>query len=242
MNWKRNRLTSIIAVLLTVMIITGNISDIVTAKSEIRLNAKNVTLQTGKTKKLSLLGVSKKDSKKIVWKSSKKSVVSVNKIGKIKAKKKGTSVISAKYKGKTYRCKVTADKKSHTAVSAKNMKIKISIGKKTLYAKLDGSKTAKQFVKSLPQTISMQRIGDGREFYGDLDSKLDYNKKDSQTTFKNGDIAYWYSGNGLCLLYNNQVKNPEIKSGIIVFGKITSDLSILYDLDDDIEVKISLAK
>lgn len=242
MNWKRNRLTPIIAVLLTVMIITGNISDIATAKSKIKLNAKNITLQTGKTKQLSLLGISKKDSQKIAWKSSKKSVVSVNKNGKIKAKKKGTAVISAKYKGKKYRCKVTAVKKNNTAVSAKNMKIRISIGKKTLYAKLDGSKMAKQFMKSLPQTISMQRVGDGREFYGDLDKELDYNKKDSQTTFQNGDIAYWYSGNGLCLLYNNQVKNPEITSGIIVFGKITSDLSVFYDLDDDIEVKISLAK
>lgn len=64
MNWKRNQLISIIAVLLTVMIITGNISDIVTAKSEIRLNTKNVTLQTGQTQKLSLLGISKKTAKK----------------------------------------------------------------------------------------------------------------------------------------------------------------------------------
>jgi len=55
-----------------------------------------------------------------------------------------------------------------------------------------------------------------------LEGSLDYDEADSQTTFENGEIAYWYSGNGLCLLYNNQVNEPEIDSGTIVLGKITS--------------------
>lgn len=239
MKRKRSRVTSLLAMLLAVMVMFASIPGMAEAKSKIKINVNNITLQMGKTRQLSLAGISQKANKKVAWKSSKKSVASVSAKGRVKAKKRGTTVISAKYKGRTYRCKVKVVEKSNA--SAKNMSIRIAVGKKILYAKLDGSKMAKQFVKSLPQTISMQRVGDGREFYGDLNKELDYNKKDSQTTFENGDIAYWYSGNGLCLLYNNQVKNPEIKSGIIVFGKITSDLSVFYDLDDDVEVTISLA-
>jgi len=243
MRWKKSRVIFLIAALLYMIIIAGYIPNMtVNAKTNIQINKKEITLQKGKIKQLSLLGISKKESKKIVWKSSKKSVISVNKRGLVKARKNGTAIISAEYKEKIYRCKINVIKKNNTRKTEENRKICISIGEKTLYANLDNSKIAQQFVTLLPQTISMQRIGDGREFYGDLDDELDYNEADSQTTFENGDIAYWYSGNGLCLLYNNQVKNPEIQSGIIVFGKITSDLSVFYDFDEDIEVTISLAK
>lgn len=33
---------------------------------------------------------------------------------------------------------------------------------------------------------------------------------------------------------------PEIDSGIIVFGKITSDLSVFSELDDNIEVHVEI--
>lgn len=121
-------------------------------------------------------------------------------------------------------------------------RISISIGETTLYADMYDSDLAKEFVALLPQTISMQRVGGGREFYGSLEGSLNYDEMYSQTTFENGEIAYWYSGNGLCLLYNNQVEDPEIDSGIIVLGKITSDFSMLYDLEDHIEVTVELVE
>lgn len=74
------------------------------------LNKKKVTLKAGKTKKLSL-GVSASEAKKIKWKSSKKSVVKVNKNGKIKALKKGKAVITASYGGNTYKCTVKVKNK-----------------------------------------------------------------------------------------------------------------------------------
>lgn len=120
-----------------------------------------------------------------------------------------------------------------------NIQICIRIGETMLYADMYDRELAKEFVSQLPQTISMQRVGGGREFYGSLESSLDYDEADSQTTFQNGEIAYWYSGNGLCLLYNNQVDEPEINSGIIVLGKITSDFSILNDLEDRVEVTVT---
>ncbi len=126
--------------------------------------------------------------------------------------------------------------KSETATQ--NRQISITMGDTTIYADLYDTELADEFLAQLPQTISMQRVGGGREFYGSLGSSLNYNQEDSQTTFENGDIAYWYSGNGLCLLYDNQVDEPEIDSGIIVFGKMTSDLSVFSELNDNIEVRV----
>ena len=108
--------------------------------------------------------------------------------------------------------------------------ISIEIGDVTLSGELDDSDLAQEFASLLPQTISMQRVGGGREFYGGIDGSLTYDEADAQTTFENGDIAYWFSGNGLCLLYDNQVEEPEVKSGIIVIGKITSDFSELHNM------------
>ena len=129
---------------------------------------------------------------------------------------------------------------SENGAMAQNRQISITMGDTTIYADLYDTELADEFLAQLPQTISMQRVGGGREFYGSLESSLNYDEEDSQTTFENGDIAYWYSGNGLCLLYDNQVEEPEIDSGIIVFGKITSDLSVFSELDDNIEVHVEI--
>lgn len=107
-----------------------------------------------------------------------------------------------------------------------SINITLTSGDTVVTATLDDSTIAKEFAALLPQTVSMSRVGGGREFYGRLQGNLNYDESDAQTTFENGDIAYWFSGNGLCLLYNNQVDNPEIESGIIVFGKITSDEAV----------------
>ncbi len=129
---------------------------------------------------------------------------------------------------------------SGSEAMTQNRQISITMGETTIYADLYDTELADEFLAQLPQTISMQRVGGGREFYGSLGNSLNYNEEDSQTTFENGDIAYWYSGNGLCLLYDNQVEEPEIDSGIIVFGKITSDLSVFSELDDNIEVRVEV--
>ena len=55
-------------------------------------------------------------------------------------------------------------------------------------------------------------------------------------------MAYWFSGNGFCILYNNQVDEPEIESGIIILGKITSDFSVFYEMENYIEVTIELVE
>lgn len=73
------------------------------ASAAVKLNKKTATLYTGSTLQLKVTGT----SKKATWKSSNPSVATVSQSGKVKAVKKGSTVISAKVNKKTYKCKVT---------------------------------------------------------------------------------------------------------------------------------------
>ncbi len=79
----------------------------VDAATKKALNITNITMSKGQSRKLRVSGADK-----VTWKSSKKSVVTVNKKGKIKARRKGTAVITATADGKKYRCNVTVNKPS----------------------------------------------------------------------------------------------------------------------------------
>ena len=79
-----------------------------------KLSAKKLIMKTGQTKKLKLKNVSGKNQKKIKWSSNNKSIITVNKSGLIKAKKKGKGKIMAKYNNKTYTCNVTVKKRPAT--------------------------------------------------------------------------------------------------------------------------------
>ena len=82
------------------------------AASRIKLT-KKVTLKQGNSIVLSLKGV--KSKAKVKWTVGRKSVVKISKKNKnkckITAKKPGTTYVKARYKGKTYKCKVTVVKK-----------------------------------------------------------------------------------------------------------------------------------
>lgn len=86
----------------------------VQAKAKPRLSAKNKTLYVGKTAVLTL-----KKAGKVKWKTSKKSVAAItkkkNKVS-IKAKRTGKATITAVYKSKKYKCRITVKKKPETTV------------------------------------------------------------------------------------------------------------------------------
>lgn len=82
--------------------------------AKIKLNKKKLVLKVGDTYKLKL----KNCKKKIKWRSSKKKIATVNSKGKVKAKKAGTTIISAKVKGKRYNCRVKVTKASPKVTTA----------------------------------------------------------------------------------------------------------------------------
>lgn len=72
------------------------------AAASIKLSSTLITLNVGKTKTIKLKGTKKTPK----WSSSNKNVATVSSKGKIKAKKKGNAVITAKLGKKKYKCKV----------------------------------------------------------------------------------------------------------------------------------------
>ena len=116
--------------------------------------------------------------------------------------------------------------------------IEIRAGNALISATLDDSPTSRDFVKSLPLTISMKRWGD-REYYGKVREPLsDRGRK--QNGFANGDVAYWPRGGSFAIFFNNKV-NPVI-SDLIVFGKISTDLKVFDAMDESLEMRIELAR
>lgn len=127
----------------------------VNAKSNekpIKLNKKSITMAVGDSQKLKVGNLPKKA--KVTWKSSKKSVVSVSKKGRIKAKKKGKATIRCKItygrkkKTRTLKCKVFVTGKKKKATSVVYMTKDISPeGLMAVYKKLNWNASGKTAVK-----------------------------------------------------------------------------------------------
>lgn len=83
------------------------------------LNRTSITCNISDSYNLKLKNVDKKKAKKIRWVSSRPSVIRVTSKGKAVAKNLGKAVITAKYKGKRYKCRVTVKKANYT-VSVKS--------------------------------------------------------------------------------------------------------------------------
>lgn len=91
----------------------------VNAATKPKLSKTKITMTVGQSKKLKVKGVSKKQAKRIKWKSSKKKVVTVTKTGKLKARKAGKATITAKVGKKKLKCKVTVKKRSKKSTKKK---------------------------------------------------------------------------------------------------------------------------
>jgi len=72
----------------------------------IKLSKKNLTLEIGKSATLKVIGA----KQAVTWTTSKKTVATVSKAGKVIAKKAGTATITATVNKKKYTCKVTVKK------------------------------------------------------------------------------------------------------------------------------------
>ena len=92
-----------------------------------KLSKKSISICIGDSAKLQM----KNTKKSVTWKSKNKKIVSVNKKGKIKAKKSGSTKVIAKVGKKNYKCKVTVKKQKLNKTSmnlfvGENKKLKAS--------------------------------------------------------------------------------------------------------------------
>lgn len=83
-----------------------------TKKSTVRLSKKSLKLTVGKSTTLKLANT----KKKIKWKTSRKSIATISKTGKVTAKKKGVAIVTATIGKKKYNCKVSVNKYKYGSI------------------------------------------------------------------------------------------------------------------------------
>ncbi len=95
----------------------------VNAVTKSKLSKTKITMTVGQSKKLTVKGVSKKQAKRIKWKSSSKKIVTVTKTGKLKARKAGKATITAKVGKKKLKYKVVVKKKKESGSFKKTVRL-----------------------------------------------------------------------------------------------------------------------
>lgn len=141
-------------------------SGVADAASAIKLNKKTAKIAVGKSVTLKVRGT----KKKVKWKTSKKSVATVNAKGKVTGKKAGKAVVTAKVKGKTLKCKVTVTKKQAAKKNAKTA-TKKQTAKKTNTAGKKNTTTDISLQKKVISIVNQNRKKQGLEALT-MDEKL----------------------------------------------------------------------
>lgn len=101
--------------------------------------------------------------------------------------------------------------------------------------RLHNSQMAQEFKNTLPATVSMTRVGD-YEYYGSLENSLTHTE-DVQTGYEVGDLALLTPGYLFAVYFDTPEEPPE---GLMILGKITSDISTLNQMERSINMKIEL--
>ena len=135
--------------------VIGSSDATVSAASKVKLNKTSVTLVAGASTKLKVTGT----KKKVKWSTSKASVAKVSSSGKVKAVKVGKATITAKVKGKKYRCKVTVTSKKSAAQSVLSIvnKERKKQGRKALKLDAKLTKAAQKRAKELTKVFAHER-------------------------------------------------------------------------------------
>lgn len=159
-----------------------------------KVTKKTVTLTKGKSATLKVSVSPAKAKKSVSFKSSKKSVVSVSKKGKLKAKKAGTAKITVTVKGKNkkskktwVKVKVTAAAKKTTTTAAKTTATPTATATpaqdKDPYYTPGPTRVPKQSYTANVNPITQAKYDDGTPYYGGDPSVL-----------VDGDTVYLYVG------------------------------------------------
>lgn len=117
--------------------------------------------------------------------------------------------------------------------------IKITVGEVSLDGVLYDTELAEEIKTYFPLTISMVGYG-GREYYGGVEFYPEH-LEGGQKNFENGDITYCEAHHNMAIFYA-QTDDPILSVDVIPIGRVTSDLSVFNNLDNEEEVIFSLAE
>ena len=120
--------------------------------------------------------------------------------------------------GRTLKSSEVTDKDANqkdTTTTISNMKVKITVGEKTLTATLSDNVTAKAFIEKLPLVIKMTELN-GNEKYGNLAEKLP-GKAVKPGTIHAGDLMLWDADYKCLVLFYRTFRSPYsyVKIGTI---------------------------
>ena len=80
----------------------------------------------------------------------------------------------------------------------------------------------------------------GREYYGGVEFYPEH-LEGGQKNFENGDITYCEAHHNMAIFYA-QTDDPILSVDVIPIGRVTSDLSVFNNLDNEEEIIFSLAE
>lgn len=120
-QWKKGKKLAMVLLLALTFLFCSIPGQTVKAATP-KMKYKTLTLIKGEKKKLKVKNASGKKR----WSSSKKSVATVSSSGVVRAKKKGTAVISCKVGRKTVKCRLKVETPS---ISARSLKLKVGTSK-----------------------------------------------------------------------------------------------------------------
>ncbi|WP_172460130.1 cyclophilin-like fold protein [Priestia endophytica] len=123
------------------------------------------------------------------------------------------------------------------SITGEKNNITITVGDNEITAELNDSKAAQEFKNSLPTTVSMTRM-DEHEYYGSLKKPLT-KTEDLQTGYEIGDLAFWTPGDLFAVYFDEPEEAP---SGLMILGKITSDMSVFDTMDGSVEMQIEVSE
>lgn len=192
--------------------------------ANIRLSQSEISLYVGQSLPIEVIG-----GQKVVWSTRNKAIAVVNRTGKVTAKKKGTTVITAKVGKKKLTCKVTVKNVADP--------LYIKIGTHTLSATMVNNSSTRVFTKWLVKkgetSIQMSDYAE-MEKVGSLEKEFPTNDKNIKTTA--GDLIL-YEGNQFVIYYDTNeweftrlgklqdVSGEELKE-ILGDGDVTITLSL----------------
>lgn len=116
--------------------------------------------------------------------------------------------------------------------------ITLTVGDTVLTAELEDSQTTRDFLATLPRTMSMNRYDD-REYYGKVGTALS-EVGTAISDYANGDVTYYVPGGSFAIFFGKADSSSQ--SGLIRMGRMTSDLTLFDSLPDEAEVRIELAE
>ena len=116
------------------------------------------------------------------------------------------------------------------------MKIRITVGDKTVTATLIDSDTARDFVSLLPLTLTLEDYNK-TEKVSDLPKRLSTKGAPSGSDPSVGDIAYYAPWGNLAIYY----KDFGYSSGLVILGKIDGNMEV-FNQSGSVKATIELVK